>query len=163
MQDRKALAGPSRRELLTLIGMTAGSAAMYQAMTSLGFAAESGYKGPIRLDGDPKGASVLILGAGLAGMVAALEGGPGAHRRATERHEGERPYEPGLHARHPAAGRVVDHARLADEAENDENAEEDEPEPESAGVVHQLGLPQDEHTAGAAEADRRQVLELTRP
>jgi monoamine oxidase len=71
--QKKALAGLSRRELLTLIGMTAGSAAMYQAMTSLGFAAESGYKGRIKLEGDPKGASVLILGAGLAGMVAALE------------------------------------------------------------------------------------------
>ena len=35
--------------------------------------AESAYKGPIKLDGDPKGASVLILGAGLAGMTAALE------------------------------------------------------------------------------------------
>ena len=46
---------------------------MYHAMTALGFAAESGYKGPIKLDGDPKGASVLILGAGLAGMTAALE------------------------------------------------------------------------------------------
>ena len=64
---------PSRRELLKLIGLTAGSAAMYQAMTSLGYAAESGYKGPIKLEGDPKGASVLILGAGLAGLVAALE------------------------------------------------------------------------------------------
>ncbi|MDR6291147.1 monoamine oxidase [Inquilinus ginsengisoli] len=53
--------------------MTAGSAAMYQAMTSLGLAAESGYKGPIALGGDPKGASVLVLGAGLAGMTAALE------------------------------------------------------------------------------------------
>src|SRR6202034_597210 len=30
-------------------------------------------RGPIKLDGDPKGASVLILGAGLAGMTAALE------------------------------------------------------------------------------------------
>src|SRR5258708_4819995 len=42
-------------------------------MASVGMAAESPYAGPIRLDGDPKGASVLILGAGLAGMVAALE------------------------------------------------------------------------------------------
>jgi monoamine oxidase len=65
--------GTSRRELLKLIGLTAGSAAMYQAMTSLGYAAESGYKGRIKLEGSPKGASVLILGAGLAGMVAALE------------------------------------------------------------------------------------------
>jgi monoamine oxidase len=65
--------GMSRRDLLKLIGLTAGSAAMYQAMTSLGYAADSGYKGRIKLEGDPKGASVLILGAGLAGLTAALE------------------------------------------------------------------------------------------
>src|ERR1700752_805952 len=63
----------SRRDLLSLVGAFSGSAAMYHAMTSLGFACDSGYKGPIKLDGDPKGASVLILGAGLAGMTAALE------------------------------------------------------------------------------------------
>jgi len=63
----------SRRDLLSLIGAISGSAAMYHAMTSLGFASDSGYKGPIKLGGDPKGASVLILGAGLAGMTAALE------------------------------------------------------------------------------------------
>ncbi|WP_024510394.1 flavin monoamine oxidase family protein [Bradyrhizobium sp. ARR65] len=62
-----------RRDLLSLIGAMAGSAAMYHAMTALGFASESRYQGPIRLQGDPKGASVLILGAGLAGMTAALE------------------------------------------------------------------------------------------
>jgi len=62
-----------RRDLLALIGAASGGATMYQAMTTLGFAAESPYAGPIRLDGDPKGASVLILGAGLAGLVAALE------------------------------------------------------------------------------------------
>ena len=65
MQGETAVA--SRRDLFALIGALAGSAAMYHAMTSLGFAAESPYQGPIRLDGDPKGASVLILGAGLAG------------------------------------------------------------------------------------------------
>ena len=58
-----------RRDLLSLIGAMAGSSAMYHAMTSLGFATESRYAGPIRLEGDPKGASVLILGAGLAGMA----------------------------------------------------------------------------------------------
>src|SRR3984957_4149899 len=63
----------SRRDWLSLIGAVSASEGMYQAMTSLGFAAESGYAGPIRLDGDPRGASVLILGAGLAGMTAALE------------------------------------------------------------------------------------------
>src|SRR5260221_3760759 len=65
--------GLSRRDLLSLIGTVAGSAAMYQAMTSLGFASESTYNGPIKLSGDTKGASVLVLGAGLAGMTAALE------------------------------------------------------------------------------------------
>src|SRR5580704_10178103 len=63
----------SRRDLLSLIGAVSGSAAMYHAMTSLGFASDSGYKGPIKLEGDPKHTSVLILGAGLAGMTAALE------------------------------------------------------------------------------------------
>src|ERR1700750_2718408 len=62
-----------RRDLLSLIGTMAGSAAMYHAMTILGFAAETRYRGPLKLEGDPKGASVLVLGAGLAGMTAALE------------------------------------------------------------------------------------------
>jgi hypothetical protein len=57
----------SRRDLLSLIGTVAGSAAMYHAMSSLGFASDSSYKGPIALGGDVRGASVLILGAGLAG------------------------------------------------------------------------------------------------
>ena len=38
----------SRRDLLSLIGTVAGSAAMYQAMTSLGFAAEFRLPGPDR-------------------------------------------------------------------------------------------------------------------
>src|SRR4051794_33306852 len=71
--DNRTGSAPSRRDLLSLIGAVAGSAAMYEAMTALGLASESGYKGPVRLEGDPKGASVLILGAGLAGMTAALE------------------------------------------------------------------------------------------
>jgi monoamine oxidase len=71
MQTERATV--TRRDLLSLIGAVSGSAAMYHAMTSLGFASDSRYKGPITLDGDAKGASVLILGAGLAGMTAALE------------------------------------------------------------------------------------------
>jgi monoamine oxidase len=63
----------SRRELFRMIGLTAGSAAMFQAMSSLGFQAESPYRGPVELQGVPKGASVLILGAGIAGMTAAYE------------------------------------------------------------------------------------------
>ena len=63
---------PTRRAILSMIGAAAGTSAMYAAMTSLGHAAESPYKGPIKLEGDPKGAKVLILGAGLAGMAASL-------------------------------------------------------------------------------------------
>src|SRR4030088_2928386 len=63
----------SRRDLLSLIGAVSGSAAMYHAMTSLGFASDSGYTGPIKREGDPKGSSFLTPGAGLAGMTAALE------------------------------------------------------------------------------------------
>jgi monoamine oxidase len=63
----------SRRELLGMIGATAGVSAMYQAMSSLGFAAESPYRGPINLQGTPPGASVVVLGAGVAGLTAAYE------------------------------------------------------------------------------------------
>jgi monoamine oxidase len=63
----------SRRRLLSMIGVTAGSTAMYQAMHSLGFAAESNFKEPSKLAAAPKGASVLVLGAGIGGMVAAYE------------------------------------------------------------------------------------------
>ncbi len=72
MSEREAT-NMRRRDLLALIGTAAGGAVMYRAMSSMGLAAESTYTGPIRLEGDPKGASVLILGAGLAGMVAAFE------------------------------------------------------------------------------------------
>jgi monoamine oxidase len=64
---------PSRRQLLAMIGKVAGGAAMYQAMTSLGFAAESGYTGEVALQGPRQGRRVLILGAGIAGMAAAYE------------------------------------------------------------------------------------------
>src|ERR1700688_4093976 len=63
----------SRRRLLTMIGLSAGSTAMYQAMHSLGFAAESDFTAPIQLGAAPKGASVLVLGAGIAGLIAAYE------------------------------------------------------------------------------------------
>jgi monoamine oxidase len=62
-----------RRSLFRMIGAVAGSAVMYEAMSQLGFAGESGYSGPIELTGDVQGASVLILGAGVAGMAAAYE------------------------------------------------------------------------------------------
>ncbi len=63
----------TRRTLLTRIGRGAGAGAMLQAMTALGFAAESPYAGRLDLQGAPPGTTVLILGAGLAGLVAAYE------------------------------------------------------------------------------------------
>jgi monoamine oxidase len=62
-----------RRDLLSLIGAAAGGSALYLAMSALGHAQESDYRGPIQLPGRPANASVLILGAGIAGLVAAYE------------------------------------------------------------------------------------------
>ncbi|MDQ5896836.1 MAG: monoamine oxidase [Pseudomonadota bacterium] len=73
VQQNNEVRPPSRRELLSMIGKVAGGAAMYQAMSSLGHAAESAYHGPVKLSGAPRGAKVLVLGAGLAGMTAAYE------------------------------------------------------------------------------------------
>jgi len=70
----------SRRRLFELVGAQVGGAAAYQLMTSLGFASESPYRGQIKLEGDPKGASVVILGAGLAGMTAAIELGRSGYK-----------------------------------------------------------------------------------
>ncbi len=56
-----------------MIGKVGGGLAMYQAMTALGHAAESRFMGPPKLGGARAGASVLVLGAGLAGMLAAYE------------------------------------------------------------------------------------------
>ena len=71
--DAQKTKGVSRRSLLRMIGTVAGSTAMYNAMTELGFAQESGYAGPPKLGNVKAGTSVLVLGAGIAGMVAAME------------------------------------------------------------------------------------------
>jgi monoamine oxidase len=63
----------SRRELLNMIGTVAGGGVLYSAMTSLGFAADSQYAGPLQLSGAPRGAKVLVLGGGWAGLISALE------------------------------------------------------------------------------------------
>jgi monoamine oxidase len=73
MENGEDTGAVSRRQLLRMIGATAGGAAMYHAMSSLGLAAESPYQGPIDLQGAPRGASVVILGAGMAGLTAAFE------------------------------------------------------------------------------------------
>jgi monoamine oxidase len=63
----------TRRQLLSAIGLVGGTAALYNAMTSLGHAAETQFNGPPQLAGGAKGQSVIILGSGLAGMLAAYE------------------------------------------------------------------------------------------
>ncbi len=71
--SREFFAPPTRRQLLTMIGKVGGAGALYQAMTVLGHAADSQFSAPPRLTGAKPGASVVVLGAGLAGMVAAYE------------------------------------------------------------------------------------------
>ncbi|HEY6868935.1 MAG TPA: flavin monoamine oxidase family protein [Novosphingobium sp.] len=67
------LSPQTRRSLLAMIGKAGGSVAMYQAMTAVGHAADSQFSGPPQLSGARPGASVLVLGAGLAGMLSAYE------------------------------------------------------------------------------------------
>lgn len=62
---------PTQRQLLTAIGMVGGTSALYALMTTMGHAAETQFEGPPKLSGARKGASVIVLGAGLAGMLAA--------------------------------------------------------------------------------------------
>jgi monoamine oxidase len=64
---------PTRRRVLGRIGATFGNVALYQAMTQLGFAAGTDFKGQPQLSGAKPGTTVLVLGAGLAGMLAAYE------------------------------------------------------------------------------------------
>lgn len=63
----------TRRDVLHAIGMMGGAAVLYQAMETLGHAKETQFAGPPALSGARPGASVLVLGAGLAGMLAAYE------------------------------------------------------------------------------------------
>nr|WP_310522269.1 flavin monoamine oxidase family protein [Polymorphobacter sp.] len=64
---------PTRREVLHAIGVMGGASVLYQAMATMGHAAETQFAGPPNLSGARPGASVLVLGAGLAGMLAAHE------------------------------------------------------------------------------------------
>jgi monoamine oxidase len=73
MSNQSNRGAMNRRGLLRMIGLTAGAGAMYQAMNTLGHAAQTSYEGPPDLQGAPAGTSVLILGAGIAGMTAAYE------------------------------------------------------------------------------------------
>lgn len=73
MTDLPPTTSMTKRDLFALIGRTAGATAMLMAMARFDQVRASTFKGPITLDGNPKGASVVILGAGVAGMTAAYE------------------------------------------------------------------------------------------
>ncbi len=72
-ESQDAASGFTRRDMLALLAQAAGGAAMYQALSSTAFAETPSYKRPLRISGAPKNSSVLILGAGVAGMTAAYE------------------------------------------------------------------------------------------
>ncbi len=71
--NRMGILEPTRRQLLMRIGAAAGSMTAYQAMTQLGHAAGTDFSGAPSLSGARKGTTVLVLGAGLAGLLAAYE------------------------------------------------------------------------------------------
>lgn len=70
-------AAPTRRQFLRAVGRLAGPTAMYGVMAQLGLAHASPAKQDFALDGPlpaaRRGERVLVLGAGVAGMVSALE------------------------------------------------------------------------------------------
>jgi monoamine oxidase len=65
----------TRRALIHLVGRAGGAAAAYRTMAAMGLlAAPSAYAGPPALPpGSGRGVTVAILGAGIAGLVAAYE------------------------------------------------------------------------------------------
>ena len=65
--------GPTRRQVLYRLGMLGGASVLYNAMEALGHAAETQFTGPPNLQGARPGTKVVVLGAGLAGMLAAYE------------------------------------------------------------------------------------------
>jgi monoamine oxidase len=73
MQEARSSGGMTRRQLLKRIGAAAGASMMYQSMSALGYAKESAYAGSIDLSGAPSNTQILVLGAGLAGLIAAYE------------------------------------------------------------------------------------------
>ena len=70
LEDIKSI---SKRNFLEKIGMVAGSTALYTAMSALDLVHASAQDKPPLLSTEGKGKTVLILGAGLSGLVTALE------------------------------------------------------------------------------------------
>src|SRR3990170_1302278 len=66
--------GPlTRRRFIQAVGAVGGTAAAWSAMTAWGHLAEAKQTAPPTLPGESGGASVIILGAGPAGLVAGYE------------------------------------------------------------------------------------------
>jgi monoamine oxidase len=67
--------GPTRRGFLNLVGRAGGAAAVYHTMAAMGLLpVPAAYAGPPELPpGSGDGTSIVILGAGIAGMTAAYE------------------------------------------------------------------------------------------
>lgn len=63
----------TKRQLLKSIGMVGGSAAVFTAMQGWDLASASTSKAPPKLSSEGKGKKIVILGAGLSGMIIALE------------------------------------------------------------------------------------------
>lgn len=74
--------GPSRRTFLARLGQAGGASAVYHAMTAMGLLATvPAYAGPPKLAPQSgRGARVVILGAGIAGLVSALELGKAGYQ-----------------------------------------------------------------------------------
>lgn len=66
-------AGMSKRDFLQKIGMIGGSAALYTAMSGLEMVHASALETPPALSTEGKGKKVIVLGAGLSGLVTAME------------------------------------------------------------------------------------------
>lgn len=73
MQNAHPRTVHTRRQILTRIGMLAGSDVLYQAMTAMGHARGTDFMAPSVLSGVRPGIRVLVLDARLAGMLAAYE------------------------------------------------------------------------------------------
>lgn len=63
----------TRRDLLKMIGYSAGATAMLTAMGNLGHASTISPMKDVNLSGMPKGSKIIVLGGGVAGLVAAYE------------------------------------------------------------------------------------------
>jgi monoamine oxidase len=70
---RSAPIAVTRRQFLTMVGATLGSAAVMNTMSAWGLMDASAQIDPPELEGDPGETSVIILGAGPGGLAAAYE------------------------------------------------------------------------------------------